>query len=309
MSVSLRVLKSALRALVLGTLTVLGVGYAVVNVAVIVLLIYYLSLFTISSVQVVIEMSGIILFLLASATMMTVGVLLVVGGLRYYRGISPRGLMFLGTLLGSFYLLCLGTGSVLLLLPEMNMYVVLLIVGSIFVMVGTAVYVPRSFSSRFVGSILGIIGGLLLTLVALHLEVFKFVFVQWNVPFPGPFMSMKTLEAAALILGSIAVLVYSVLAEHRKGPVKYVFLPITTLVYGIGVFIGPLILAFSLWDHIWKAPWLPPLHGAPRWVISTTMLWSAGLFILAFGGILLIASSYMGFHLVVSARESSAVKE
>ena len=279
-------------------MAVLGVGYVMVNAAVVVMLGYFLSLFRISSVEVVIEMCGIILFLLASISMMIVGAAIIIGGLKYHRGDSVRGVMFLGTLFASLYLLCLGMGSVLLL-PEISLHA-MLIVGSILVMAGTALYVLRPFPSKVIGSTLGILGAVLLAFVIFRVQVFSLVFVEWNVPFPGPFMSMTIVEAIALILGSAALVVYSVLEEYRGGSMKYVFLPIATLVFGIGLFIGPLILAFSLWDLVWKAPWLPPLHGVPRWVMNATIFWSAGLFVLSAGGVLLIMSSYLGFHFAVS---------
>jgi len=302
LSVSKLTFESAFRKLIYGTMTALGMGYILVNIAITILLGYFLSEFTISSVQVVIEMCGIILFLLASITMVTVGILLMIGGFKYYRGSKLEGVIFLGTQLASFYLLCLGTGSALLL-PQVSLHVALLIIGPILVMIGTAFYALRPFHSKLISSILGIVGGALLAFVVLSLQIFSFVFVEWNVSFTGPFMSMTIMEAAALILGSVAVSAHSILAKYRKSPAKYVFFPIATLVYGTGLFIGPLIHALSLWDLIWKASWLPPLHGAPTWVINTTIFWSAGFIILAATGILLIMSSYMGFHFAISTSE------
>jgi hypothetical protein len=77
------------------------------------------------------------------------------------------------------------------------------------------------------------------------------------------------------------------------------------LIYGIGVFIGPLILSFSFLDIVWKAPWLGPLYGLPSWVVDTTIFWSASLVLLEIGGILLILSSCLGF--VFAAQEFSKV--
>lgn len=300
MSVSKQMLESVLHKLIYGTATALGIGFVLVNIAIATLLGYFLSEFTISSVQIVIEMCGIILFLLASISMVTVGILIVVGGLKYYRGDKLKGVIFLGTQLASFYLLCLGTGSALLL-PQINLHVALLIVSPILVMIGTASSALHPSHFKLIGSILGIVGAALLAFVILNLQIFTLVFVDWNVLFSGPFMSMTILEAAALILGSVAVSVHSILAKYRKSPVNYVFFPIATLVYGTGLFIGPLIHALSLWDLIWKAPWLPPLHGTPAWVINITIFWSAGLIILAAAGTLLIISSYIGFHFAVTA--------
>lgn len=281
-------LESALRKLIFGTTTVLGIGYVLVNIAMFIMLRYSLS-----------QMSDIspLLFLSAFTVMVMLGILTIVGGYQCYKGYNPKGVIFLDTLFASLYLLCLGVGSALLL-PQISLHVVLLIIGPILVMVATTFLVLRPFPSKFIGLILGILGATLLASVLLNLQILTPVFVEWNVPFPGPFMSMTTVEAAALILGSVAVVAYSILAEYREGPIKYVFIPIATLVYGIGVFIGPLILASSLWDS--------PLHDAPAWVVNATTLWSAGLIILTVAGVLLTLSSYMGFYYAVSAPEEES---
>jgi len=80
--------------MIFGTLTILGVGYVLVNVAVAIMLSYFLSQSTISSVEIVIEMCGLTFFLIASIAMMMVGVVLIFGGFRYYNRDSQRGVMF-----------------------------------------------------------------------------------------------------------------------------------------------------------------------------------------------------------------------
>jgi len=291
-----------LHKLVFGTLTILGAGYILANLAMVAMLIYFLSLYSMTSVQVIVTMSGLLLFLFASILLIAVGILLIFAGIRSYKGSVSKGMVVLGVLLGSFYLLCLSVGSVLLS-PELNVYVILLILSPIFLMLGTAAYVLRSFRSRLLGSILGVVGGVLLAIVVFTTQIFKFAFIGWDVPFLGPFMSMAFVEGAAIILGAIGVFVHSVLAENRKGPVTYIFLPIATLIYGIGVFIGPLILSFSFLDLLWKAPWVGPLHDAPSWVLGTMTFWSASLVMLEIAGILLIVTSYVGFFFAFSAIE------
>lgn len=219
MSVSTRLLESALRKLIFGTTTVLGIGYVLVNIAMFIMLRYSLS-----------QMGGITLFLLAFTVMVMLGIFTIVGGYQYYKGYNPKGVIFLDTLLASLYLLCLGVGSALLL-PQISLHAVLLIIGPILVMVGATFLALRPFPSKLIGSILGILGGILLASVILNLQIFTPAFVEWNFPFPGPFMSMTIVEAAALILGSVAVVAYSILAKYREGPVKYIFFPIATLVY------------------------------------------------------------------------------
>lgn len=299
-----RGIKWTIRRFVPLTTTVLGLGYILSNIAIILILSYLLSQTSISSLQMITQISGIILFLMASIVMMVIGVALIVGGMRYNKKKpSPKGIIFLGVLFASFYLLCLGVGSALLL-SEINLNVGLLIVGPIFIMVSAAVYMVPSLASRLIGYTLGIIGGFLLAIVTFNFQALG-VAIGWDVPFPGPFMSLTVMEGIAMILGAIAVAVYSSFAGRNEKPVAYVLLSIVGLIYGIGVFIGSLILSFSFLDIVWKAPWLGPLYGLPSWVVDTTIFWSASLVLLEIGGILLILSSCLGF--VFAAQEFSRI--
>ena len=295
-------LPSFLRKLLLGTLIVLGGGYVLNNVSLIIMFEYRFSQIPISSVQNVLEMGGILLFILASVVFLALGVLLIVGGIKYYRGSFSRGIVVLGVLLGSFYLLCLGIGSVLLT-SMIDLGAVLLTISPMLFMVAIAAHIVDSYRSEFIGSIFGLLGGILFTFAifpTFGLQVFKLAFMEWDVPFTGPFMSLAVVEGPALILAASAVLVHSMLRRHKKGHGIYIFFPIATLVYGIGLFIGPLILSLSFLDLLWKAPWAGPIHNAPSWVFGTVTFWSASLMMLVTGGILLILSSYVGFFLAFS---------
>jgi len=284
---------SFFRKLILLAAIVLGLGYIVPNIATLLMLSYVRSQLSMTSVPVIIQICGIILFVMASILLMIIGVFTIIGGIQFHRRTTPSGVIFLGVLLASFYLLCLGIGSAMVL-NSVNIPVLLLIVSPILVMVGTTIYMSPSFSVKVAGSILGVAGGILLAIVTFSLQVFKLVFVGWNVPFLGPFMSMSILEGIAMILGSISALAHLLVGE-REEPVCHALLSIVALIYGISVFIGPLTLSFSFWDLIWKAPWLPPLHGVPGWVLGMTIFWSGSLIILAVGGIILVACSFMGF--------------
>ena len=299
----IRDIKWTIRRFIPLTTTVLGLGYILPNIAIVIILSYILSQTSISSLQMITQISGIILFLMASIVMIVIGGALIFGGIRYNKRKQSRGIIFIGVLFASFYLLCLGVGSALLL-SEINLNVGLLIVGPIFVMVSAAVYMVPSLTSRLIGHTLGIIGGFFLAIVTFNFQIFE-VATGWDVPFPGPFMSLTVMEGIAMILGTIAVAVYSSFAGRNEKPVAYVLLSIVGLIYGIGVFIGPLILSFSFLDIVWKAPWLGPLYGLPSWVVDTTIFWSASLILLEIGGILLILSSCLGF--VFAAQEFSKI--
>jgi len=223
-----------------------------------------------------------------------VGCLLIVGGIQHYRGNTTQRVILMGVLFTSFYVLCLGIGSALLL-SQSNIGAVLLIVSPVLMMVGATAYVAPSSLFKIIGSIIGIAGAIPLALGIFTLQPLSLVFTEWAVPFPGPFMSMALLEGVAVILGSVAVFVHSLLSERKEKSVSQVLLSLVGIVYGIDVFIGPLVLSFSLTNLLWKAPWLPPLNGAPYYVYGTTILWSVSLLILAIGGILLTLSSFLEF--------------
>jgi len=276
------------------TTIILGIGYILPHIAVVIILSYILSQTTISSLYMITQISGIILFLMASIVMIVIGTALIVGGISYKkRKSAPKEKIFLGVLFASFYLLCLGVGSALLL-SEINLNVGLLIVGPIFIMISAAIYMVPSLASRLIGHALGIVGGFLLAIATFNFQTLG-VAVGWNLQFPGPFMSMTVMEGIAMILGSIAVAIYSTFAGRNEKPVAYVMLSMVGLIYGVGVFIGSLILSFSFLDILWKAPWVGPLYGLPSWVVDTTVFWSASLILSEIGGLLLILSSCLGF--------------
>jgi len=289
----LGIIESALRKLVLAAATLLGVGYVVVNIPVMILLSHRFSQIPIASTENIGALAGITLFLMASILLMVLGCFLIVGGLQYYRGSSPQGVIFLGSLLASFYLLCLGVGS-MMMASQVNLSTTLFIISPIFVMGAAAIYMGRSISFKLIGSVLGVVGGILLAVAIFHSQTLELVF-NWNVPFPGPFMSFAAMEAVVVILGPITAFAYSILVERREEPVAHSFLSIVALVYGIGTFIGSQILAFSFLDLLWKAPWVGPFHGLPQWIVGTVAFWSASLFLLMIGGIILIVCSCMGF--------------
>jgi hypothetical protein len=279
--------------LVLAAASLLGVSYIVVNVPVVVLLGYRFSQIPISSMENVNALAGTTLFLMASVLLMVLGCFLIVGGLQYYRGGAHEGVIFLGSLLGSFYLLCLGMGS-LLLVSQVNISVMLLTVSPVLVMGAVAIYMGRLTPFKLVGSVLGIIGGVLLAIAVFNHQTLELVF-DWGIPFPGPFMSVAAMEAMVMVLGPVTGFIYFVLSGHREKPVAHTFLSIVALVHGVGTFIGSQVLAFNFLNYLWKAPWVGPFHGIPSWIFNTVVFWSAGLFLLMTGGIVLIVSSCMGF--------------
>ena len=286
-----------LRKLLLATTTVLGSGFVLVNTAIAIILVYFISQLSISSLTQIAMVGGTLLFLLASITMILLGFFVILGGLHSYRWGPPEGIISLGVLSGSFYLFCLGIGSALL---QMNLGVVLLILSAVLFMVGAAAYTSASLDFKLIGSIIGIVGGVFLAIAVLNFQIFKPVFVNWDVSFPGPFMSMNIVEGIVMIVAPVAVLVNLILTVRREKSTSHVFFPVVTLIYGTGMFIGSLILALNLWDQLWKAPWLPPLYGVPNWVFGATIFWSVSLIVLAIGGIFLVMSSCLMFASIVS---------
>jgi len=285
-------LESILRKIVSVAALFIGLGYVLPNIATVIMLNYSLSQHRIESSENVYIISGIILFIIASILLMAIGVFIILGGLQCFFGNVPGKIMFLGILLSSFYLLCLGTGSALIL-QETSWPILLLIASSILVMASAAVYMMPSFRLKFVACLLGILSGIFLATATSNSQILDLAF-NWNVPFPGPFMSMAILEGLTIVLSSITALVYSVSGNGEK-PVIPVFLSMVALVYGIGILVGSLVLSFNFLNLVWKAPWELALYGQPDWVLSTVVFWVASLGILEIGGILLILSACMGF--------------
>ena len=204
-------------------------------------------------------------------------------------------------MLSSFYLLCLGTGSALIL-QEVNLLTLLLVATAILIVASATVYMIPSFRLKFVACLLGIVSGIFLTTATLNSPILDLV-LKLDVPFPGPFMSMAVLEGLTIVLASITALVYSVLGNGEK-PIIHVFLSMVALIYGIGVFVGSLVLSLNFLNLIWKAPWdVSPLFGQPDWVLSTVIFWAASLGMLAIGGIVLIFCACVGF--IVATKQFS----
>jgi len=293
---------SFLRKLLVSALFVLGAGYALNSVPMILMFHYRFSQLSISSFQNVLDMIGILLIMFASVIFIALGVLVVVGAIKYYLGDFSRGIVVVGVFLGSLYLLCLGVGSVLLI-SETDWGAVLLTISPMFFMTAIACHVLNTRRAKLVGSLLGLLGGTLFAFAvspAFRVQIFKLVFTEWDVSVPGPFMSLTVVEGPALAFGSLAALFHSMLEENGENPVKYLLYPIATLAYGFGLVIGPLVLSLSFLNLLWKAPWLGPIHNAPGLVFSTITFWSASLVMLIIGGILLILTSFAGFYLALS---------
>jgi len=273
----------------------IGLGYVLPSIATVIMLNYFSSQYPIESVENIYWFSGIIIFIIASILLIAVGVFIVFGGLKYFVGTFSQKLMFVSIMLSSFYLLCLGTGSALIL-QEVNLLTLLLVATAILVVASATVYMVPSFRLKFVACLLGIVSGISLATVTLNSPILDLV-LKLNVPFPGPFMSMAILEGLTIILVSITALVYSILGNGEK-PLTHVFLSIVALVYGIGVFVGSLVLSLNFLNLVWKAPWdVSPLFEQPNWVLSTVIFWAASLGMLAIGGIILILCACMGFVL------------
>jgi len=270
----------------------IGLGYVLPSIAAIIMLNYSSSQYPIESAENIYWFSGIIVFIIASILLIAVGVFIVFGGLKYFVGTFSQKLMFVGIMLSSFYLLCLGTGSALVL-QEVSLLTLLLVATAILVVASATIYMVPSFRLKFVACLLGIVSGVFLTTVTLNTPILDLV-LELDVPFPGPFMSMAVMEGLTIILISITALVYSILGNGEK-PVTHVFLSMVSLIYGIGVFVGSLVLSLNFLNLVWKAPWELALYDKPDWVLNTVIFWAASLGMLAIGGIILILSACVGF--------------
>ncbi len=287
-------LESFLRKMVSVAAVFIGLGYILPSIATVIMLTYFSSQYSIESVENIYGFSGIVLFIVASVLLITIGVFIVVGGLQYLVGNVSQKIMFFGIMLSSFYLFCLGTGSALVL-QEVSLLTLLLFGTAILVVASVTGYTVLSFRLKFLACLLGIVSGVFLTTATLNSQILDLVF-NWNVPFPGPFMSMAILEGLTIMLASTTGLIYFIVGNGEK-PVIHVFLSMVALIYGIGVFVGCLVLSLNFLNLVWKAPWELALHGQPDWVLSTVIFWAASLGMLVVGGIALILSACMGFVL------------
>ncbi|UCD26906.1 MAG: hypothetical protein JSV75_01945 [Candidatus Bathyarchaeota archaeon] len=287
-------LESGLRKMVSVAAVFIGFGYVLSSIVTVIMLTYFSSQYPIESVENLYWFSGIVLFVIASFLLVGVGVFLVVGGLKYLVGTVSQKIMFIGIMLSSFYLLCLGTGSALAL-QQVDLPALLLVATGILFVASATVFLTPSFRLKSVACLLGILGGISLAAAAFDSTILDLVFM-WNIPFPGPFMCMAILEGLAIVLVSITALVYSVLGDGEK-PTTDTLLSLIALVYGVGVFIGSLVLSLNLLNLVWKAPWDLALYQQPTWVVNTVIFWAASLGMLGIGGIVLILSACAGFLL------------
>ncbi len=281
-----------LRKLVFVTTLVLGSGFVLANIALSVLLVHQILQFSIASSTEVASLLGTILFLVASIILIILGTFLILGGVYFYRWGAPEGIISLGALLGSLYLLLLGIGSTVL---NPSIESMLLILSAVLFMIGNAAYMSTAFDFKLTGSLMTLVGGILLAAVLLTHSVFGAVFAEWDVPFLGPFMSMSFIEAIIMILTPAAVFTDVVIKKKKEKSVSQIFFPVIALIYGMGMFIGTLFLALNLWNLLWKAPWLGPLYSVPSWVFAATVFWSVTLIVLAIAGVFLGVSSFLAF--------------
>ena len=281
------------RKVALAAITMLGIGYVLVNAPIAILLGYSVSAIQIASQANVGAITGRILFLIASSVTVVLGVLFIFGAVKFYERGNVKGIAFLGVSLASFSLLCLGVGSALL--SEANLPTMALIVSPLVIFASVALFISPNPRSKLVGSAIGIAGGSVLAYAILNLQALELIF-SWDIPFTGPFLSLTVLESATVILAPIAATVYTVFSYVSKERlVPQVFTLLVALVYGLGAFIGSIVLSMSLWNLIWKSPWTGPFYNLPEWFMNVIVFWSASLVLMDIGGILLIAVACLGF--------------
>lgn len=283
-----------LRKTVLAALTMLGIGYILINAPVAILIGQSLAAIPIASESNINAIAGRIVFLVGSTILGAIGALSIFGGVKFYEREETKGLVLLGVLLGSLYLLCLGVGAALLL-SGANLMTLLLIIAPLLIAGGSASCTSSSVRLRSVGSAVTIVGGLILAYVIFNFRIMDLIFA-WGIPFGGPFMSLTVLESAAVIIAPVAACVISFFhGQYDERPLTHAFGLLIAALYGIGAFIGGLMLSLNFWNLIWKSPWVGPFHGISDWTMSTVVFWSASLVLLDIGGILLISSACLGF--------------
>ena len=290
------------RKMALAAATMVGIGYVLVNAPVAMLIADSVLRIPIASQANVMSIAGRVLFLMALVISAVLGVLLMYGAVQFYEHGNVKSVAFLGGVLGAVYLLCLGVGSSLLL-PEPSPAAFALVIASMFVGASVALYLSSNQRWKLVGSASGIVGGIVLAYSISNLRVLDLVFA-WNIPFTGPFLSLTVLESAVVILAPVAAMVHAVFSYDREErPIPYAFALLVALTYGLGAFIGSIVLSMSFWNLIWQTPWVGAFHGLSDWAANMIVFWSASLVLMDVGGILLIGVAGLG--LVCVARELS----
>ena len=290
------------RKMALAAATMIGIGYVLVNAPVAMLIADSILRIPVASQANVMAIAGRALFLMALTISAFLGVLLIFGAVQFYERGKVRGVAFLGGVLGAIYLLCLGVGSSLLL-PEPSPAALALAIAPMFVVASVALYISSSQRWKLVGSATGIVGGIILAYSISNLRVLDLVFA-WSIPFTGPFLSLTLLESAVVILAPVAAMVHAVFSYNREErPIPYAFTLLVALAYGLGAFIGSIVLSMSFWNLIWQSPWVGSFHGLSDWAANMIVFWSASLVLMDIGGILLTAVACLGF--VCMARELS----
>jgi hypothetical protein len=248
------------------------------------------------------SIAGRVLFLTAMTISAVLGVLLIFGAVQLYEHGNVRSVAFLGGMFGALYLLCLGVGSSLLL-SEPNPAAFALVIASMFVMASVTLYISSSQRWKLIGSATGVVGGIILAYSISNLRVLDLVF-EWNIPFTGPFLSLTLLESAVVILAPVAAMVHAAFSYRREERlIPHAFTLLVALTYGLGAFIGSIVLSMSFWNLIWQSSWTGLFHGLSDWVANTIVFWSASLVLMDIGGILLAVVAGLGF--VSMARELS----
>jgi hypothetical protein len=290
------------RKMALAAATMIGISYVLVNAPVAMLIGDSILRIPIASQANVMAIAGRVLFLMALTISAFLGVLLIFGAVQFYERGNVRGVAFLGGVLGAFYLLCLGVGSSLLL-PEPSPAALALAIAPLFIAASVALYISSSKRWKLLGSATGIVGGIILAYSINNLRALDLVF-DWNIPFTGPFLSLTLLESAVVILAPVAAMVHAVFSYNREErPIPHAFALLVSLAYGLGAFIGSIVLSMSFWSLIWQSPGAGPFHGLSDWVANMIVFWSASLVLMDVGGVLLTVVSGLGF--VCMARELS----
>jgi hypothetical protein len=290
------------RKIALAAMTMIGLGYVLTNAPVAILVGQSILTIPVESQPNISAIAGRMLFVMASSIVVALGLLLIFGAVQFYERGRVKGVAFLGVSLGSFYLLCLGTSS-LLLLSEINPAALTLTISPLVVVLAAALYTSSNSRVKLLGSAIGTLGGVIFAYAIVNINVLDLIF-DWGIPFAGPFMSLPVLESAAVVLAPIAATTHMVFSYAKEEMhIPHVFTLLVGFVYGLGAFIGSIVLSMSFWNWIWKSPWTGPFHSLPEWFMNMIVFWSASLVLMDIGGILMMIAALIGFIFV--ARELS----
>lgn len=288
-------LEDVFRKLAVASSILIGLEFAASSLAALAVLAYYFLNTPISSVDNVVALTGTSVFMLAFIILIVVGALCVAGGIRYYAEENPpEKLVKLAMLSAALYILCLGVGS--LFSSDLTWPILFLILGAILIMLTAALHNPPSPLLKAAWTFTGVAGAILVGVSIMYFQPLAVVFPWDSIIFTGPFLSYPLLEGLAIILLGLAAYTPQFFKGTGETRASKLLFGVVAIIFGVGIFVGTLMLSLSLLNSGWKAVWgVPPFNEMPEWALNAVMYWAVELATMMFTSVIVIATALVSF--------------